>query len=231
MGISTEQWRTRIGSFRQPGKQKSKTVSTTLNVCTFKHVSLCIRVCLLPLLVAQGVETNPGPPKGRGARASRADTDSLEYSQPGPDTLSNRRTEHSESQSSLMSWMHTQRDMIDDGVDADYPSNNESDSEPDVIYTATILLEIKDVKSLNSKFDGIIKSVNQLKVENRKLKEQNVKLDNKVSTLAEKLQSVETTPPNNVKKQEKLETFSRKNNLKFYDIENSMNETPKSRNE
>ena len=58
----------------------------------------------------------------------------------------------------------------------------------------SIIHEIgKDVKSLNSKFDGLSKSVNQLKVENRKLKDLNDKLETKVSTLTYKLQSVETT--------------------------------------
>ena len=68
--------------------------------------------------------------------------------------------------------------------------------------------------------------ISKLKVENRKLKYQNDKLETKVSILTDKLQSVETTLSDHVKKQEKLETFSRKNNLKFYDIDGSKNETP-----
>ena len=107
-----------------------------------------------------------------------------------------------------MSWMHSQHDINDDvtaGMDYDY--NSETGSESGVINPASILLEIrKDVKSLNSKFDTLSKSVNQLKVENRKLKDQNDKLETKVSTLTEKLQSVETTLSDHVKKQEKLET-------------------------
>ena len=119
--------------------------------------------------------------------------------------------------------MHSQHDINDDvtaGVDYDY--NSETGSESGVFNPASILLEIRK----DSKFDGLSKSVNQLKVENRKLKDQNDKLETKVSTLTDKLQSVETTLSDHVKKQEKLETFSRKNNLKFYDIDDSKNETP-----
>ena len=87
----------------------------------------------------------------------------------------------------------------------------------------SIIHEIgKDVKSLNSQFDGLSKSVNQIKFENRKLKDLNDKLETKVSTLTYKLQSVETTLSDHWKK---LETFSRKNNPKFYDIDDSKNET------
>ena len=115
----------------------------------------------------QCVETNPGPSKGRGARTSLAGTssvtDSLPLIQPLPDTRSNRRTEHPASQSSLMSWMHSQHDINDEvtaGMDYDY--NSETGSEPGVNNPAFILLEIrKDVKSLNSKFDSLSKSVNQ----------------------------------------------------------------------
>ena len=120
--------------------------------------------------------------------------------------------------------MHSQHDINDDvtaGVDYDY------NSETGVINAASLLLEIrKDVKSLNSKFDGLSKSVNQLKVENRKSKDQNDKLETKVSTLTDKLQSVETTLSAHVKKKEKLETLGRKNNPKFNDIDDSKNETP-----
>jgi len=108
-----------------------------------------------------------------------------------------------------MSWMHSQHDINDD-VTAGVKYNSETGSESGVINPASILLEIrKDVMSLNSKFDTLSKSVNQLKVENRKLKDQNDKLETKVSTQTDKLQSVETTL-SDVKKQEKLETFSKK---------------------
>jgi len=74
--------------------------------------------------------------------------------------------------------MHSQHDINDDvtaGVDYDY--NSETGSESGVINPASILLEIRK----DSKFDGLSKSVNQLKVENRKLKDQNDKLETKVS--------------------------------------------------
>ena len=79
--------------------------------------------------------------------------------------------------------MHSQHDInVDVTAGVDYDYNSDAGSESGVINTASILLEIrKDVKSLNSKFDGLSSSVNQLKVENRKLKDQNDKLETKVS--------------------------------------------------
>lgn len=110
--------------------------------------------------------------------------------------------------------------------DADYQSNSDSETESDVVKTASILLEIrKDVKSLTSKFDGLSKSGNQLKGWKTKAEWTKCEITNKVSTLTEKRQSVDTTLSNHVKKQENLETYGKKNNLKFYDIDESRNET------
>lgn len=107
-------------------------------------------------------------------------------------------------------------------IDDDSNSNSQQP-----LSSADILLEIRnDVKSLNSKFDNLSRSVSQLKTENKKLREQNSKLENTVSQLSDRLCSVETAISDQVKKQENLETFSRKNNLKFYGLPDSKNETP-----
>ena len=93
------------------------------------------------VLATQCVETNPDPPMGKDARASRAGTssvtDSLPRSQPLPDTRSNRRAGHPASQSSLMYWMHSQHDINDDvTAGVDYDSNSEIGSESGVINPA-----------------------------------------------------------------------------------------------
>ena len=56
MGISLELWRARIGCFVMPRKCRTR-VETLKPV----FVSLAIRIVLFYLLVAEGVESNPGP--------------------------------------------------------------------------------------------------------------------------------------------------------------------------
>ena len=76
-----------------------------------------------------------------------------------------------------MYWMISQHDINDEvTAGVDYDSNSETGSASGVINPASIFLR-KDVKTLNCNFDGLSKSVNQLKVENRKLKYQNDKLE------------------------------------------------------
>ena len=66
MGVTTETWRVRIGTFSQP----RKTPSTDIDSLKPKHMGLCIRLLLFFLLDAQCVETNPGPTtKGRGDKS------------------------------------------------------------------------------------------------------------------------------------------------------------------
>ena len=58
MGDTLQQWRSRIGCFTQPAK--NKTHFQTL--CISKNcISIGLRVMLFLMLVAQGIESNPGP--------------------------------------------------------------------------------------------------------------------------------------------------------------------------
>lgn len=66
MGISLQQWRAKIGTFIQPNKSRVSTKTLEL-----KYVSLCIRTVLFYLLIAEGIEVNPGPPTRRGTQGSR----------------------------------------------------------------------------------------------------------------------------------------------------------------
>ena len=64
MGFSTEQWRITIGCFSQPFKSidRLKTIKMGYTVL----ISLSVQTLMFILLVVQGVEANPGPPRGRG---------------------------------------------------------------------------------------------------------------------------------------------------------------------
>lgn len=154
---------------------------------------------------------NPGPPKlGRGAR-SRASTSHapepicIISSQPIPDPEMTPRPDRGVSQSSqasMRSWLNTDHNNVDDTNLDDFDSNLQQLSGTGV---SDILLEIRnDVKSLNKKFDGLSRTVSQLQTE-KTLREQNAKLENTVSRLSDRLESVESTLGEHVKKQEKLE--------------------------
>ena len=56
MGVSLELWRARIGCFVMPRKCRTR-VETVKPV----FVSLAIRLALFYLLIAEGIESNPGP--------------------------------------------------------------------------------------------------------------------------------------------------------------------------
>lgn len=71
MGVSIQQWRAVIGCFSQPLK-----VRTRLKTLSLKYVSLSVRILLFFLLVVEGVEANPGPPKSVSGRGSRGRGDS-----------------------------------------------------------------------------------------------------------------------------------------------------------
>lgn len=227
MGINIELWRVRIGSFSQPGNHKLPKLQTLKS----KHAGLYIRLVLFLLLAAQCIETIPGPLKsGRGGR-SRASTShapepiTSSQSMPDPEMTPrpDRGVSHS-SQASMQSWLNSGYNNGNDTNLVDFDSNLQQLSGTGV---SDILLEIRnDVKSLNRKFDSLSRSVSQLQIENKTLMEQNVKLENTVFRLSDHLESVKSTLGKHVKKQEKLELYSRKINLNFYGIQDSKTETP-----
>lgn len=83
MGIDINQWRARIGCFSQPVKK-----CVHIQTLKIKHISFALRLVLFLLLVVQGIESNPGPPRpgrnsgarGRGSNRSRG------YNVPEEDT-------------------------------------------------------------------------------------------------------------------------------------------------
>ena len=79
-----------------------------------------------------------------------------------------------------------------------------SESEEEQISTKSLLLEIcKDVKTMNKKFDKLDQSVKELKLEKKRLNEENIKLIKKVDSLTTALTTVEESLASTVKQQEK----------------------------
>ena len=126
MGISTEQWRITIGCFSQPFKSidRLKTIKIRYTVFT----SLGVRTLMFILLVVQGVEANPCPPRGRGRISKGASgfgppsgrgAGSADYFFDNPDItlLCRSKRLHTElstnRQSSLNAWLTTSQSMQD----------------------------------------------------------------------------------------------------------------------
>ena len=90
----------------------------------------------------------------------------------------------------------------------------------------TILLEIrKDVKHMNKKFDNLDKKVKELKLDNIQLKQQNATLSSQVMDLTTTVIGLETKVLETERKNEQLEAQSRRENLKFYGVDEDQNET------
>ena len=262
MGISTEQWRITIGCFSQPFKSidRLKTIKIRYTVFT----SLGVRTLMFILLVVQGVEANPGPPRGRGRISKGASgfgppsgrgAGSADYFFDNPDITPLRRSQrlHTEPstnrQSSLNAWLTTSQSMQDqtrqdpnsqantnkeDNTDfaPETPSEHSGESELEVFQelgsdnAPEILLEIRnDVKRMNRKFDSLDKKVKNLRNDNKVLKKQNTKLVDQVSELTSTVVNLETRVKEAEKKNENLEAQSRRENLKFYGIEDDRRET------
>ena len=246
MGVSIEIWRGRIGSFTQPLKNRGKTQKLTLNKT---YVCLSVRIALFLLLaMIDGVEPNPGPGTRRGStnntnntrgaitRSGGRGADSLSRYQDREhvdnDIFANSQTS---SQSSIPNTQST--------INAWFPSvtqnsNNVTESAcSDPVGTARnipttdntlmpILLDIQvHVRNLDKKFDTLEQSINDLKLENKQLREQNVNLTGKVDELTTSVNELELSTNSLNAKHEQLESQSRRQNLIFYDMKESPKET------
>ncbi|KAH3727943.1 hypothetical protein DPMN_053889 [Dreissena polymorpha] len=228
MGISVQQWRAKIGTFSQPVKCKQ-----TLQTLKPMGLSLAIKAVLFYLLLAQCVESNPGPPKaGRNSGTIRGRSDAPASSSSGqeadvaasltrpPRACSSWR---STSQISITDMLHSRDpraisetdtgDTVTDGVDQLDCQN---------LDFGLILLEIrKDVKGI----DIMEHTANQLKVDNEELKKQNKNLVQTVNDLSERLKHVESVSEISQNKHEKIDTQMKRNNLKFHNVPEQQNET------
>ena len=245
MGICIEAWRGRIGAFCQPAKTKSD-----LKSLKPKHVMLSIRIALFLMLIAQCVESNPGPAtKGRTGKQGKQVSEPtqlpgtsremtlLQHNRESRAATRVRRSEvtHISQNPSVSSWLlnqHSDASSHDPastiGTTKDVfsdPGDDQPDSEQ--MDTKALLLDIrKDVKSMNRRFDQFEESVNEIRSENNKLKAQNEILVADVSSLTSRLDKVEDCLMKSTRKQESLETQVKKSNLKFHGIPQASNETP-----
>ena len=86
-------------------------------------------------------------------------------------------------------------------------------------------MEIRsEVRHTSKKFDKLEKSMNSIKKDNKKLKEQNKLLTSTVNELSNTLAQVDKKVDVIEKKNERLEAQSRRENLKFYNIPESVKE-------
>ena len=92
--------------------------------------------------------------------------------------------------------------------------------DPSQLDTNALLLEIRsNVKNMNAKFDNLEKSVATLKSENTLRKEENKKLLQKVEHLSNSVNEVRKIAIDSERRSERLEAQSRRDNLKFYGID------------
>lgn len=247
MGVTIDIWRGRIGCFSQPCKTRNRTQHLTLNK---GYVCLSIRIALFLLLtLIGGIEPNPGPGPGtrRGSisNARSAVTRSGGRIAENPrgqqerenDSFTNTQsTSLNSSQSTLNTWFPTvtpaspinNSDAASRSTGATSNSTNSPVRNTPVNDTMpmSILLDIQaHVRGLDRKFDTLEQSINDLKSENFKLREQNVKLTGKVDKLATLVNELEISNNSLNEKHEQLESQSRRQNLIFYDIKESHKET------
>ena len=82
-----------------------------------------------------------------------------------------------------------------------------------------LLLDIRsEMRYMNRKFDNLESSMNSLKQDNKCLKKKNKNLTQQVEKLSADLQTVTELAKENEKKNEKLESQSRRDNLNFFRI-------------
>ena len=78
---------------------------------------------------------------------------------------------------------------------------------------------------MNKKFDGLNKRVKELKLDNKQLKRQNECLSKQVTSLTSTVSGLESRIIATEKKNEQLESKSRRDNLKFFGLSEGMNES------
>lgn len=120
----------------------------------------------------------------------------------------------------------------DDGFQTEMPPTRSTLSGGDIgglddsSDVKTLLLDIRrDVKFMNTKFDKLERSMLSLREDCKTLKQQNKTLSKKVDVLSSELESVEKVAQENQRKNERLESQSRRENLKFYGIDETRRES------
>lgn len=164
------------------------------------------------------MEPNPGPTvRGRAGSRSASmvarstskaslldDSDNIGSRSPVSDAATRRSQMAGSSNSSINNWLSPDcRRNANATVEPDTDSQ-----EPDMKLMQKEIL--RGIQQLNSKFDKLEETVNEIKPENIKLRAENEKLREDVTDLSTKLSTVQETLDSTVKKQERLEINSKR---------------------
>ena len=81
MGISIEQWRSKIGCFGQPNKSKPRFIVLVVHLSIGQKSGLRVAICLAAILIICGdVEQNPGPTNSLTDGTTRGSPSSVQAS-------------------------------------------------------------------------------------------------------------------------------------------------------
>lgn len=188
------------------------------------------------LMQASDVEANPGPTQATnktrgGARQKVSQTSSRQQDQDVSFSQAQLRELRSRScdvqPSSISTWLRVESDPDESLMnDAAGKSVTDADDEIDTFDSKRLLLDIhREVKSMNKKFDSVEKSIEYLKSENVELKAQNESLKSELSAISQKVITMESTMTKCSIKQEKLELQNKRCNLKFFNLNQTPDET------
>ncbi|MES9884418.1 MAG: hypothetical protein ABW185_26525 [Sedimenticola sp.] len=191
-----------------------------------------------------GRNANRGSRNSLGARTQPGNDTYAEAVRSPPVTRNSQRLTNNRGQHDIATWLNTADNVQSDrsrqppahGNDSivsdaastvfDLNIDDGSFNATSRVDTTSLLLEIRrDVKTMNCKFDTLEKSVNDLKLDNTLLRQQNAVLTEKVETLSHNVEDVQKASLEHERKTEKLEAQSRRENLKFHGIAEDRDES------
>ena len=145
-------------------------------------------------------------------------------------SLRNSNVENDSTEAVQRLRKRTDNDVSDGNGDSSKSSSfdqeHDTDTESALINTNQIMLEMhRMVKGLTRKFDGLKKSVGSLKKDNKELKEENKRLSRQMSELSATVTELENAARKSELKTDKLEAQSRCDNLRFFSIDEAVNES------
>ena len=244
--MSIELWRARIGLFSQPVKNKHFVPVLIVRKGT---VSLCIRIVLFMMLVAQCVERNPGPNPGPG-RGTGFETDGYSgrggsnaskgkgrgsYASEGRNLRSNSSSVASARNSPVVPH-HSEANISFGGgsqpqIDSWFASPNanmgiRSGQEGSISELKGIMLDVQTrMRNMESKFSNFEQSLKDVTDTSNRLLESNKVMNESIVDLNSKVENLEEQLKVSEERCEKLEAQSRRENLRFYGFEDKKDET------
>ena len=168
-----------------------------------------------------GRDERDGRSRDRGSSLSASEHDC---------SLRNSNVENDSTEAVQRLRKGTDKDVSDGDGDSSnssaFDQEHDTDTESAPINTNQIMLETyRMVKGLTRKFDGLKKSVDSLKKDNKELKEENIRLSRQMSELSATVTELENAARKSELKTDKLEAQSRRDNLRFFNIDEAVNES------